>query len=227
MDIITDDLTLMFGDCLERMKEIPEDSADITFTSPPYNMNLRVRNGSYCSRQIVKEISTKYTNFDDNLSMDEYFEFSKKIINECLRISPLVFYNVQFLTGNKKALFRLIGEFEDQLKEIIVWDKVNGQPAIQSGVMNSQYEVVLVFDKNDSMTRQFKKANFNRGTLSNLWSIKRGRKINKSHGAVFPIELAEKVISNFTCAGDSVFDPFTGTGTTGVVCGRILEAKSL
>ena len=205
MDIITDDLTLMFGDCLERMKEIPDNGADITFTSPPYNMNLRVRNGSYCSRQIVKEISTKYANFDDNLPMDEYFKFSKRIVNECLRISQLVFYNVQFLTGNKKALFRLIGEFEDQLKEIIVWDKVNGQPAIQSGVMNSQYEVILVFDKNDSMTRQFKKANFNRGTLSNLWSIKRGRKIDKSHGAVFPIELAEKVINNFTCVGDTVY----------------------
>ena len=218
MDIMTDELNLMFGDCLERMKEMPDNSADITFTSPPYNMNLRVRNGSYCSRQIVKEISTKYNNFDDNLPMDEYFEFSKKIVNECLRVSPLVFYNVQFLTGNKKALFRLIGEFEDQLKEVIVWDKINGQPAIQFGVMNSQYEVILVFDKDNSMVRQFKKANFNRGTLSNLWSIKRGRKIDKNHGAVFPLELAEKVISNFTVVGDTVFDPFTGTGTTGVAC---------
>lgn len=218
MDIITDKVTLLYGDCLERMAEIPDNSADITFTSPPYNMNLRVRNGSYCSRQIVKEISTKYANFDDNLPMGEYFEFSKKVVNECLRISPIVFYNVQFLTGNKRALFRLIGEFEDQLKEIIVWDKVNGQPAIQSGVMNSQYEVILVFDKNDAIVRQFKNANFNRGTLSNLWSIKRGRKIDKSHGAVFPVELAEKVISSFTNVGDAVFDPFTGTGTTGVAC---------
>jgi site-specific DNA-methyltransferase (adenine-specific)/modification methylase len=38
-------------------------------TSPPYNMNLRIRNGQCCSRQIVKEFSSKYAHFDDNLRL--------------------------------------------------------------------------------------------------------------------------------------------------------------
>ena len=84
--------TLMLGDCLERMKDIKTDSVDMVLTSPPYNMNLRIRNGKYCSRQIVKELSTKYQSFDDNLPMEEYFEFNKKILNECLRVSDLVVY---------------------------------------------------------------------------------------------------------------------------------------
>ena len=70
-------INLMQGDCLERMKEIPDGSVDMVLTSPPYNMNLRIRNGKYCSRQIVKEISTKYKSFDDNLSMGDYFKFNK------------------------------------------------------------------------------------------------------------------------------------------------------
>lgn len=206
------------GDCLEVMKGIPDKSVDLVFTSPPYNMNLRIRNGKYCSRQIVKGITTKYKNFDDNLPMEEYYEFNKKVIGELLRVSDLVFYNVQFLTGNKRALFKLIGEFNEKLKEIIVWDKINAQPAIRDNVMNSQFEVILVFDDNNAIARRFRQANFERGTLSNVWRIKRGKKYSTDHGATFPVELAEKVIANFCCEGGVVLDPFIGLGTTAIAC---------
>ena len=208
---------LIHGNCLEEMKNIPDNSTKLVLTSPPYNMNLRIRNGKYCSRQIVKEISTKYNNFDDNMPMDEYFEFNKKIILECLRISEITFYNVQFITGNKTALFKLIGEFLEQLKEVIIWDKVNAQPAMRDNVLNSQYETILVFDKKDAISRRFKSCNFKRGTLSNVWKIKREKK-KYNHGATFPIELATTVIENFTDKNDFILDPFMGTGTTGLAC---------
>jgi site-specific DNA-methyltransferase (adenine-specific) len=214
-------INLMLGDCLERMKEIPDGSVDMVFTSPPYNMNLRIRNGKYCSRQIVKEISTKYKSFSDNLPMDEYFEFNKSVINELLRASDLVFYNVQFLTGNKPALFRLMGEFHEKIKEFIIWDKINGQPAIGKNVMNSQFEIILVLQNSKPESRAFSSAQFDRGTMSNLWGIKRGKKYSKDHGATFPLEIAEKVISNFTIKESIVLDPFMGVGTTG------LAAKNL
>lgn len=211
-------IELIQGDCIEEMKKIPDGSVDAVLTSPPYNMNLRIRNGKYCSRQIVKEISTKYKNFDDNLPMSQYFEFNKAVLTECLRVSDLVFYNVQFLTGNKPALFNLIGEFSDKMKEFIVWDKEVAQPAIGTGVMNSQFEVLLVLQNSAPESRHFKTSQFGRGTLPNLWRIKRGRKIDKSHGAVFPLELAERVIRNFTEENAYVLDPFMGTGTTGSAC---------
>ena len=203
-------------DCLEGMKRMPDKSVDLIFTSPPYNMNLRIRNGKYCSRQIVKEISTKYENFSDNLSMEDYFEFNKKIIEELTRIGGLVFYNIQFLTGNKVALFKLIGHFSEILKEVIVWDKVNGQPAIQEGVLNSQYEVILVFDSSNAISRKFDTATFKRGTLSNVWNIKRGKKYSSKHGATFPVELAERVILNFADKNALILDPFIGLGTTAI-----------
>lgn len=135
-----------------------------------------------------------------------------------MRVSDLVFYNVQFLTGNKRALFKLIGEFNEKLKEIIVWDKINAQPAIGQNVMNSQFEVILVFDDNNSISRSFGQANFERGTLSNVWGIKRGKKYSTNHGATFPVELAEKVITNFCVEGGVVLDPFMGLGTTAIAC---------
>ncbi|WPJ30544.1 DNA methyltransferase [Pseudoalteromonas phage vB_PalP_Y7] len=217
-------IDLRQGDCLKVMKSIPDNSVDLVLTSPPYNMNLRIRNGKYCSRQIVKEISTKYASFDDNLPMDEYFEFNKNVLNECLRISDLVFFNVQILTGNKPALFKLMGEFHDKIKELIVWDKLNAQPAIGKNVMNSQFEILLVLQNSKPESRAFADAQFDRGTLSNLWGIKRGKKVDKNHGAVFPLELAEKVIGNFSKPGQIVFDPFLGTGTTGVAA-KLLDRR--
>ena len=207
---------LMNGDCIESMKSMPDNSVDLVFTSPPYNMNLRIRNGKYCSRQIVKEISTKYQNYDDNLPMDDYLEFNRRVLNECLRVSDLVFYNVQFLTGNKPALFKLIGEFADKIKEFIIWDKVNAQPAIGSGVMNSRFEVILVLQNSAPESRLFNTAQFDRGTIQNLWQIKRGKRPSGTHGAVFPVELAEKVISNFSNPDALILDPFMGTGSCGV-----------
>jgi len=208
----------MQGDCLEKMKEIPDGSVDMVLKSPPYNMNLRIRNGKYCSRQVTKELTTKYTEYSDNLTMEDYYNFNYHVISELLRISDLVFYNVQFLTGNKSALFKIIGNFSESLKELIIWDKVNAQPAIGDKVLNSRFEVILVFQKSKPMARRFDTAQFDRGTLQNLWQIKRGKKIYESHGAVFPEELAETVIKNFSAKGSVILDPFLGTGTTGVAC---------
>lgn len=211
-------IQLIQGDCLEKLKDIPDASVDLVLTSPPYNMNLRIRNGKYCSRQIIKELSTKYERYDDNLPMQEYYEFNRKAIKELLRISDLTFYNVQFLTGNKSALFQLIGEFHDKIKEFIIWDKINAQPAIRDKVLNSRFEVIIVFQNVEGESRRFKTAQFQRGTLQNLWQIKRGTKVSNSHGAVFPLELAELVVANFTKENATVLDPFMGTGTTGVAC---------
>ena len=92
--------------CLETLKRIQDQSIDCVITSPPYNMNLRIRNGEYCSRQIVKELSTKYEGFDDNLPIEEYFKFHSNVLRELLRVSKVIFYNIQIVTGSKRPIFR-------------------------------------------------------------------------------------------------------------------------
>ena len=105
--------------CLETLKKIPDNFIDLAITSPPYNMNLRIRKGEYCSRQIVKEISTKYEGFADNMPIDDYYEFHSEVLRELLRVSNLVFYIVQVVTGSKRSIFKMIGEFSDNLKILL------------------------------------------------------------------------------------------------------------
>ena len=201
-------------DCLKTLSKIKDKSIDLVVTSPPYNMNLRIRNGKYCSRQIVKEFSTKYNGFDDNMPIDEFYNLHLKILNELLRTSSIVFYNIQIVTGSKRAFFKIIGELSDYLKDIIVWDKNYAQPAMAQRVLNRRTELILVFDSGNAISRQFKTANFDRGTLDDIWQIARGKKITGSHSAVFPEELAKTIIENFSNEGDLFYDPFMGTGTT-------------
>jgi site-specific DNA-methyltransferase (adenine-specific) len=203
--------------CLTTLERFGDNSIDLVITSPPYNMNLRIRNGSYCSRQIVKEFSTKYEGFDDNLPIEEFYELHSKIIRELLRVSNIIFYNIQIVTGSKRAFFKIMGEFADQLKDIVIWDKGFGQPAMSPGVLNRQSELILIFENENAISRKFSKFNFERGTLSDIWNISRGKKIDKSHGAVFPEMLVYTILENFSNEGDIIYDPFMGSGTTAVV----------
>ena len=124
---------------------------DLVITSPPYNMNLRIRNGEYCSRQIVDEFSTKYQDFSDNLPIEKYNSFHTKVLRELLRVSNLVFYNIQIVTGSKRSVFKMIGDFSEYLKDIIIWDKGVSQPAMQELVLNRQSELLTNFSDESSL----------------------------------------------------------------------------
>jgi len=205
-------------DCLKTLNKIKDNSIDCVITSPPYNMNLRIRNGKYCSRQIIKEFSTKYSNFNDNLSIKKYNNFHSLVLKELLRVSKVVFYNIQIVTGSKRSIFKMIGDFNNYLKDIIIWDKCTAQPAMQKQVLNRQIEFILIFETDYPISRQFKYANFERGTLNDIWNIKRDISTNKNHNATFPINLIRKILINFTNENDIIYDPFMGTGTTAIAC---------
>jgi len=211
--------------CLETLKRIPNNFIDLVITSPPYNMNLRIRKGEYCSRQIVKEISTKYEGFADNMPIDDYYEFHSEVLRELLRVSNLVFYIVQVVTGSKRSIFKIIGEFSDNLKDIIIWDKKYAEPAIQKQVMNRRTEFILVFENDYPISRQFRSAPFKRGSLNDIWQIDRnrnnGKSKDKSHGATFPEKLVTTIIENFSKKGDKIYDPFLGTGTTAIAAKKM------
>ena len=216
---------------VETLKKTPDNFIDIVITSPPYNMNWRIHGtddkvdpGRYGSRQVTPEISTKYVNdkgevtFADNMPWEEYNAFHSRVLSELLRVSDLVFYNIQIVTGSKRSLFKMIGDFHTYLKDIIIWDKGYAEPAQQVKVMNSRYEMVLVFENDYPKSRMFRKrGQFRRGTLDDVWAIKRERSYDRANAAVFPQLLVAKILNNFSEADDIVYDPFMGTGTTALV----------
>lgn len=200
--------------CLKQLKGMEKQSVDLVFTSPPYNMRTRIRNGKYTTREKSEHFSKKYKHFGDDLPIEEFYTFHKQVLTELLRVSKVVCYNFQIVTGSKEAFFKLIGDFNEEIKDILIWDKGHGQPAMHEKVTNSCYEFILVLEGDDNKGRVIQNATFRRGLFNNILRIGRPKKISKEHGAVFPLELARKIIENFSNKGDLVLDPFIGTGTT-------------
>ncbi len=213
-------MELILGDCLEELKKIEDSSIDCVVTSPPYNMRTRIRNGKYTTRETSEHFSKKYKHFSDDLGILEYKKYHLQVLRELLRVSSLVFWNIQIVTGSKEAIFKIIGELSEYIRDIIVWDKVVAQPAMHEGVLNRGYELIVVFESPARAGRAFSKYEFKRGTMYDVWKIKTERGFS-GHSAVFPELLVAKILNGWTKKGDLVLDCFMGSGTTGVVCKKL------
>ena len=189
---------------------------DLCITSPPYNMRLRISNGRYTTRPRERDKSIKYKSFSDAYSLADFYDFHCNILNLLLQRCDLIFYNISIVTGSKRPFFKLIGEFADYLKDVVIWYRSHVEPAIQHGVLNRQHEQILIFDRNNAISRQFKQCNFKRGTINDVWKVKRQRSPDKNHKATFPVQLSNKIIENFAKPGTKIIDPFMGTGTVGI-----------
>lgn len=204
------------ADCMDFMKEMPDKCVDIIVTSPPYNANMRLGDGVFREIKDKSDKRTKYDGFNDAMQPLEYFEWQKNLLEQMLRITKhQVFYNIQVLSSNKLAVFKLFGYFATRIKEVIIWDKGYGEPAIQEGVMNSVWEYIIVFDDGDAQKRRFENAPFDRGTMNNIIRIGKNseNKFSESNSACFPLKIAELLVQ-FAPTNGIVLDPFNGSGTT-------------
>jgi len=138
------------------------------------------------------------------------------VISECLLATDMVFWNIQMVTGNKPAVFRLMGKYCESFKEMAIWDKGHAQPAMKDATMNSAYEMIWIMTNSDPQTRQMPNCDFSRGGMDNIWKFKETKTTYKNHGATFPRELVRRCLQIHN--SESVLDPFMGSGTTLRAC---------
>jgi len=197
-------------DCMEGMKQLEDNSIDLTITSPPYNLGKN--NMNYRAKH-------KYLNNEDIIQ--NYYSWLCERIDEMIRCSKLVFFNIQMLANNKLDVLKIISKYKEDLKDIIIWGKTNPPPAMEVGVMTSCFEFIFIFAKENVDKRKFYNCNF-RGTFNNLiiTPVNRNR-YAKIHKAVFPEEIPDRIVSNFSKENELILDPFMGIGTTAVVSQRM------
>jgi site-specific DNA-methyltransferase (adenine-specific) len=178
------------ADCLDKMKEMQDKSVDVVFTSPPYN---RKRND-------------KYANYDD--AKADYFGFLCDSIDEMIRVCKgNVYMNIQKNYYNKEDVFRVIGKYAKEICEIFVWEKSNPMPASGFNITNA-YEFIIVFGKSIKSNKTYTKNHLTTSVA----------RMTKIHKAMMNPAISDFFVKNFTREGDTILDPFMGTGTTGVSC---------
>jgi len=186
------------------MSKMQDKSIDYILTSPPYNVKT--------------ERIAKYKDYKDGFSQEQYFDMQKELITEMLRVTKNhIFYNIQMLSGNKIALHKIIGHFAENIKEVIIWQKI-GEPAISEKVFNSAFEYIIIFSNNEPNKRYFNDANFKRGSQSNIFKIlnSHSNPFAKIHKAIMPLDIPRYFMINFGNENDIWYDPYMGTGTTAV-----------
>ncbi len=204
--------TIVKGDCLEVMKEWPDNCVDVDLvvTSPPYNTGGK--NLGYQPNSIVGQ--NYYGEYHDNKSPEEYKNWVFAVIDKCLDISRYVFWNMQLLVSTKDVIIDLQFKYKSHLKDIFIWRKqavaqicVQRSPRLANG-----YEFVFMLGKNN--TKIFQYSNFPaNGYVPNIQEWYK-RESFKEHHATFTTEMCLYFIEYFTHPNDLILDPFCGSGTT-------------
>lgn len=190
------------GDCRQLIKELPDNSVDVVFTSPPYN---RIRNDTY-------------EFYDD--TCEEYFQLLCDITRESLRVArDKVIINIQTNHFNKRDVYRWIGEFSEQMSGGVVWTKTNPQPAHNYHEEDNTRSITNAYEEFYFLTKDGKEfRGYGKENIMNYLHTNINAEHIEGHGAIMKKEVAEWFISRFTKKGDIVLDPFMGTGTTAIVC---------
>lgn len=226
-------INLMLGDCLERMKEIPEGSIDLTVTSPPYD-NLRTYNNTLeWGEHIWKPV------------LQELFRVTKQGGVIVWIVADATIKGSETGTSFKQVLYAMECGFN--LHDTMIWNK-NGFSAV--GALKTRYapvfEYMFVFSKHRihtfnpikdrenkhkqksiSKTKRLADGTIKKGASYissdygqrfNVWECFPVRQSGACHPAPFPEQIAIDHIISWSNEGDTVLDCFMGSGTTGVAC---------
>lgn len=209
---------LIYNDDFLKINAIPESSIDLIITSPPYNVDIQ------------------YNTHRDNLSYEDYLEFSKKWIAKCYKLvkdDGRFCLNIP-LDKNKGGQQAVGADITKIAKDIgwnyhstIIWNEGNISRRTAWGSFMSAaapyviapVEIIVVLYKKSwkkisgSKKSDITKAEFMQWT-NGVWNFNGESKTRIGHPAPFPIELPRRCIKLFSFVGDSVLDPFLGSGTT-------------
>lgn len=210
----------VFQSSSESMDELPDNSVALMVTSPPYNVGK---------------------DYDLDLSLPDYLEFLKRVLAETKRVlvpGGRVAFNVANL-GRKPyiPLNALVASLASDLGFLmrgeIIWVKGKGAGgscawgswmSACNPTLRDLHEYVLIFSKH-RFDRPVKgdstisRDEFMAATTS-VWHIPAESARRVGHPAPFPVRLVERLIHLYTFAGDTVLDPFMGSGSTAVAAVR-------
>ena len=224
------DFTLLQGDCMERLKEIEDNSIDAIFADPPYNMQL----GDTLLRpdnSVVNGVTEEWDSFESLAAYDEYTKqwltAAKRVLKEDGAIWVIGSYHNIFRVG---YILQNLGFW---ILNDVVWNKTNPMPNFKGTRFTNAHETMIWAVKNPKAKYTFNyeamKALNDETQMRSIWEIpictgkERLKKDDgeKLHPTQKPEALLYRVLLASSKPNDVVLDPFFGTGTTGAVAKKL------
>ena len=217
------------GDSIDLLKKIPDDSIDLIFADPPYNLQLN--NDLYRPNQTkVNGVNDEWDKFE---SMEDYDKFTNLWLSECHRI--LKNSGCIWVIGTYHNIFRIGYSLQNigfWILNDIIWIKPNPMPNFKGTRFNNAHETLIWATKSKTSNYTFhyhsmKVMNDDKQMRSDwIIPICQGNeriKVNgqKAHSTQKPEELLYRIIISTSNPGDIILDPFSGSGTTAAVAKRL------
>ncbi|MGA7675498.1 MAG: site-specific DNA-methyltransferase [Rhizomicrobium sp.] len=219
------------GDCVEKMRALPEGCADLIFADPPYNLQLK----GELRRPDNSKVDAVDDHWDQFSSFSEYDRFTREWLTEARRV--LKDSGALWVIGSYHNIFRVGAILQDLgfwMLNDVIWRKSNPMPNFRGRRFTNAHETLIWAAKNANQ----KSYTFNYEAMKALnddlqmrsdWTLPicaGGERLKdedgqKAHSTQKPESLLYRVILSSTKQGDVVLDPFFGSGTTGAVARKL------
>jgi len=209
------DIKLKEGDCLKLLKKIPDNSVNMIFADPPYNLS---GNGHTTCKNGKKATCHK----GECDIIEDIDKFNLEWLKECKRV--LIDDGTLWISGtlhNHPSIGFLLKKLGFWIINDVIWFKPNAPPQLQPNRMAPSTELIWLASKTKKYYFNYDLAKEINGgkQMRNLWVLPATRHIT-THPTEKPETLLKRIILLGSKKGETILDPFMGSGTTGVIAKR-------
>jgi len=222
-----DNFVLYNTDSIGLLSSLPEDSIDMIFADPPYNLS----NGGF-SVHAGRMVSVNKGDWDKSKGFEDDYSFHFRWLEACRRV--LKPHGTLWVSGTYHSIYQCghaLQSLNYHILNDIAWFKPNASPNLSCRFFTASHETLIWARKEKKAKHHFDYGLMKEGDwkddvlkkpglqMRSVWSIGTPKPYEKKfgkHPTQKPLELLRRIVLASTKKGDVVLDPFVGSSTTGI-----------
>jgi site-specific DNA-methyltransferase (adenine-specific) len=224
---IDGNFVLYNGDCLEILNQLPDNSVDMIFADPPYNLS----NGGF-TVHAGKMVSVDKGLWDISRGFLDDYTFHYRWLEACKRV--LKPNGTLWVSGTYHSIYQCGHALQSlgyHILNDISWFKPNASPNLSCRFFTASHETIIwarkdkkakhtfnydLMKNGDRPEEKLKKKNLQMRSVWSMGTPKPEEKKYGKHPTQKPLDLLKRIVLSSTNKGDVILDPFTGSSTTGI-----------
>lgn len=222
-----DNFVLYHGDSLNILSQLPENSIDMIFADPPYNLS----NGGF-TVHAGRMVSVNKGAWDKSKGFNDDYDFHYRWLEACKRV--LKPGGTLWVSGTYHSIYQCgyaLQALNYHILNDVSWFKPNASPNLSCRFFTASHETIIWARKDKKAKHTFNYDLMKGGDwpedqmkkpglqMRSVWSIGTPKPAEKKfgkHPTQKPLDLLKRIVLSSTNKGDVILDPFTGSSTTGI-----------